>query len=142
MVRQKAFRTAAARRKANPIEWTIDDVRVRLKASADLVQVADLLDGLQAEIKDDESHIKAANERRLLMIELIRQFVDERDLEAFNGLEADLDVGICVDLVSELLTEYTGQENPTQPRSSSDGSLETGSPSTAGVPPEASTPQT
>ncbi len=142
MVRQKAFQTAAARRKANPIEWMIDDVRVRLKASADLVQVADLLDGLQAEIKDDESHIKAANERRLLMIELIRQFVDERDLEAFNGLEADLDVGICVDLVSELLTEYTGQENPTQPRSLSDGSLETGSPSTAGALPEASTPQT
>jgi hypothetical protein len=139
MIRQKAFQTAAARRKANPIEWVIDGVSIRLKSSADLLEVADLIDGLQAEISDDESQIKAANDRRLIMVALIRSFVDERDVESFDALVPDLDINLCVQLTSELLAEYTGQENPTQPRSSSDGSQATGSPSTAGALPTAST---
>lgn len=140
MIRQKAFQTAAARRKVNPIEWIIDDVRIRLKASADLTEVADLLDGLQAGIDEDESQIRAVNEKRLIMIKLIREFVDERDLEAFDSLGPDLDMNICVELVTELLSEYTGQEDPTGRQSSSDGLSQTGSTSTAGALPEASTP--
>ena len=139
MVRQKAFQTAAARRKANPVEWLIDDVRIRLKATADIFDAAETLEAVQQPISDDESQIKAAMERRDMMVAMIRKFVDERDIAAFDSISDNLDLGLCSELAMEVLTEYTGQENPTQQRSSSDGSLETGSPSTAGVLPEAST---
>lgn len=139
MVRQKAFQTAAARRKANPVEWLIDDVRIRLKADADIFDAAETLEAVQQPISDDESQIKAAMERRDMMVAMIRKFVDERDLDAFDSISDNLDIGLCSELAMEVLTEYTGQENPTQQRSSSDGSLETGSPLTAGVLPGGST---
>lgn len=141
MTRTKAFQTAAARRRVNPITWVIDDVTIRLKPSADLIAVADLLDGLQKDISEDESQIRAASERREMMLDLIQYFVDERDSEAFAGLKPDLDLNMCVELVTDLLMEYTGQENPTQQRSSLDGSQMTGQPLMDGAQPGMSMPQ-
>jgi hypothetical protein len=141
MTRQKAFQTAAARRRANPIEWVIDDVTVRLKPSADLVSIADLIDELQADSPEGMSDILVADQKRNTMINILRAFIIEGDLESFTKVEPDLDFAILMEMVTDLIKEYSGQENPTQPSSSSNGSPETGSSSTDGAPQEESTQQ-
>lgn len=117
MTRRKAFTTAAARRRADPIEWDIDGTIIRLRPSADLVAVADILDELQKDTPEGESQIKAAAEKRVMMLDVLRAFILEDDIAAFDGLEADLDFMILSQLLSDLVSEYTGQSNPT-PQSS------------------------
>jgi hypothetical protein len=141
MTRQKAFQTAAARRRANPIEWVIDDVTVRLKPSADLVSIADLIDELQADPPEGMSDILVADQKRNTMIGILRAFILEGDLESFTKVEPDLDFAILMEMVTDLIKEYSGQENPTQPSSSLNGSPETGLSSTDGAPQEESTQQ-
>lgn len=137
MTRQRAFQTAAARRRANPIEWVIDDVTVRLKPSVDLLEISDLVDALQAPAPEGVNDVKAAQMKRATFLEIIRHFLEPGAHEPFNTVAADLDFGMLTEMIQELVAEYTGQENPTQEQSSSDGSSETGSSLTAGAPAEA-----
>jgi hypothetical protein len=133
MTRQKAFSTAAARRRANPIEWVIDDETIRLRASVELVELADLLEILQTPFPEGVPEIRAAQDRRDVLIDNIRNFLEPGAHEAFSRVEKDLDFIIVTEMVQELVMEYTGQSNPTQQSSSSDGSSETGSSLTAGA---------
>lgn len=137
MTRQRAFQTAAARRRANPIEWVIDDVTVRLKPSVDLLEIADLVDALQAPAPEGVNDVKAAQMKRETFLQIVRHFLEDGAHEPFNSVSADLDFGMLTEMIQDLVQEYTGQANPTQEQSSSDGSSETGSSSTAGAPAEA-----
>jgi hypothetical protein len=137
MTRQRAFQTAAARRRANPIEWVIDDVTVRLKPSVDLLEIADLVDTLQAPTPEGVNEVKAAQMKRDTFLQIVRHFLEDGAHEPFNRVAADLDFGMLTEMIQDLVQEYTGQANPTQEQSSSDGSSETGSSLTAGAPVEA-----
>jgi len=137
MTRQRAFQTAAARRRANPIEWVIDDVTVRLRPSVDLLEIADLVDALQAPAPEGVNDVKAAQMKRETFLEIVRHFLEPGAHEAFASVAPDLDFGMLTDMIQDLVQEYTGQANPTQEQSSSDGSSETGNSSTAGAPVEA-----
>jgi hypothetical protein len=139
MTRMKAFQTAAARRRSNPIVWDIDGQQIRLVSSADLASVGHLVEVTIEEMSDDEPVMQFANAKRTKLIDALRAFVVPGDLEAFAQIEPDLDMGILSEMTSEIITEYTGQGNPTQPPSSSDGSSSDGQTSTATAPPEDST---
>jgi hypothetical protein len=137
MTRKRAFETATARRRANPIEWEIDDVTVRLKASVDLLEIADLVESLQAPTPEGMNDIKASQIKRETFLDIIRHFLEPGAHDAFAKVAPDLDFAMLSDMIQELVAEYTGQANPTQEQSSSVGSSETGSSSTAGAPAEA-----
>lgn len=131
--RQRAFNTAAARRRSSPIEWVIDEQTIRLKSSVELSDLADLLDVLQQPFPEGVSEIRAAEGKRAELLVQIKKFIEPGATEAFEQVEPDLDFILLTELVQELILEYTGQQNPTQQSSSSDGSSETGSSSTAGA---------
>jgi hypothetical protein len=137
VTRQRAFTTAAARRRANPIEFVIDDVTVRLRASVDLVEMADMIEALQAPTPEGMNEIRAAQEKRLVLLDLVRTFLEPGAHAAFQTVADDLDFMVLTDMVEQLIEEYTGQANPTQAQSSSDGSSETGNSSTDTAPSEA-----
>jgi hypothetical protein len=137
MTRQRAFQTATARRRANPIEWVIDDVTVRLKPSVDLIEISDLVESLQADTPEGVSEIKASQIKRETFLDIIRHFLEPDAHDAFASIAPDLDFSMLSEMIQELVEEYTGQANPTQEQSSSGGSPETGSSSTAGAPVEA-----
>jgi hypothetical protein len=139
MTRQKAFQTAAARRRANPIEFVIDDVTIRLKPSVDITSIADLLDELQADPPEGESEIKAATAKKATMVAILRTFILDESQAGFTQIEPDLDFGILIEMITDLVQEYTGQANPTQQPSPSNGSPETGPSSTDGAAQEGST---
>lgn len=133
MTRTRAFNTAAARRRANPIIWVIDGTNVALRPSVTLDEIADLIDALQAETPEGVSDIRAGEEKRKTLCSVVRTFLEPGAADAFTKVEADLDFMILTEMVSELVAEYTGQTNPTQASPSSDGSSETGSSLTAGA---------
>jgi len=133
MTRQKAYTTAAARRRANPIELLIDDHTIRLRASADLTDIADLIDEISRPVDDGESEIRSAIDRKGKMVELVRTFVQPGSQSDFDAVSPDLDPMILQQILLDLIVEYTGQANPTQAPLSSDGSSETGSSSTDGA---------
>jgi hypothetical protein len=137
MTRQRAFQTAAARRRANPIEWVIDGEVVRLKPSVDLLEIADLVEALQSPLPEGTNEIKAAQAKRETFLEIVRHFLEPGAHDAFGRVSQDLDFGMLTEMIQELVQEYTGQANPTQEPSSSDGSSETMSSSTAGSPDQA-----
>lgn len=121
-MREKAFITAAARRRQNPIVWHIDDTTVRLKASADLADISDAIHEIQKPIPDGANQIKAAAEKRLLLVDAMLAFIVPEDHEAFRGIQDDLDFAMLTEMLNDAIIEYTGQaENPTQVPSSSDG---------------------
>jgi hypothetical protein len=120
-MREKSFQTAAARRRKNPIVWTIDDVTVHLKANIDLADISDALHEVQQPIPADANQIKVAAEKRLLLISVVKQFIEPKDHKAFATVEADLDFSLLSEMLNEVVTEYTGAENPTSLPSSSDG---------------------
>jgi len=122
MTRTRSFQTAAARRRLDPIVWTIDDVTVRLRASVDLADLADVLYEIQQPIPDNVNQIKAAGDKRLLLVSAVRTFVETADHDLFDRLTPDLDIGLLTDLLGEAIEEYTGQANPTSEPPSSSGS--------------------
>lgn len=136
MTRHKAFLTAAARRRKEPIVWTIDDVEVRLRDSVDLAEIADVVEEIQAPIAKEANQIRAAAEKRNLLVETIRTFVAPDDYPIFDSIQADLDLAILPDMLSEVIAEYTGTGNPTSEPLSSGGSSPTGPSSTDGAAPE------
>jgi len=139
MTRMKAFQTAAARRRADPIVWDIDGQEIRLVASADLATVGHLVEVTIEEMGDDEPVMQFANTKRIKLIEALRAFVVPGDIEKFAQIEPDLDMGIISEMTSEIIGEYTGQGNPTQAPSLSDGSSSDGQTSTDTAPAEDST---
>lgn len=113
---------------------------MRLRASVDLVEIADMVDALQAPLDENENGIRAGAARRVLLLDIIKTFIEPDSVASFAKVEHDLDASILSEMLNELVEEYTGAGNPTQEPSSSDGSSETGSSSTAGAPLEGSTP--
>ena len=132
MARTRSFETAASRRRKDPIIWNIDDESIRLVASMDLLDLADLIEALQAPA-DDESSLKAAAQKRKTLLTIVRRFVVEDDQRAFDSIADDLDIHLLSEMVQDLIQEYSGAKNPTKPQSSADGSPETGGTSTDGV---------
>jgi hypothetical protein len=120
-MREKSFQTAAARRRQNPIVWHIDDVTVRLKASIDLADLADSLHEIQQEIPEGSNQIKAAAEKRLLLVQSLTAFMLAEDIEAFMSIQGDLDFILLTEMLNDAIVEYTGQANPTLGSPSSDG---------------------
>ena len=137
MTRQKAYQTAAARRRANPIEFIIDDHTIRLKASATLDEVVDLIDAIGRPVQDGESEIRDGINRKNTMVQLVRSFVEPSSHDEFDVVAPDLDPMILQQILLDLILEYTGQVDPTAAPSSSDGSPETGNSLTDGAQQEA-----
>lgn len=137
MTRQKSFTTAAARRRANPIEWVIDDNVVRLRSNVDLTEIADAIEALKAPAPEGMSEIRGAEEKRQTLCEVVQTFLEPGAHKVFDSFKDDLDFSVLTEMIQDLIEEYTGQSNPTQQPSLSDGSSTTGSSSTAGAEPEA-----
>ncbi len=140
MTRSRSFQTAAARRRAEPILWEIDDQEIRLRASVGLPDLADLVDLLQEPVPEGMTPMKYAVERRRILIEKMRPFIEKDSIPAYEAVAEDLDIQTVGEMISDLIAEYAGSRNPTKPSSSSPGSEVTGESSTDGVPPEESTP--
>jgi hypothetical protein len=121
-MREKSFITAAARRRANPIVWHIDDTTVRLKASIELADIADALHEIQQPIPADANQIQVAADKRLLLVHALTGFMIPEDIDAFLAIQSDLDFTLLSEMLNEAITEYTGAQNPTSEPSSSDGS--------------------
>jgi hypothetical protein len=137
MTRRKAFTTAAARRRADPIIWTIDETEVRLRAMVDITELGSVVEALQG--SEGMDTIAGIAERRRMMIDLIAICVEPDDRDLFHACSDSLDVPLLVEMVQEVMAEYSGAPNPTKPESSSGGSSPTGASSTAGAPAEVST---
>jgi hypothetical protein len=114
MTRKKAFETAASRRRANPIEWEVDGVIIKLKATMELTDIADLYDELQAPTPEGINEMVSADMKRKTLVNIVKMFVEEVSLPYFEKVEKDLDAGILAEMMQELVTEYTGQANPTE----------------------------
>jgi hypothetical protein len=121
MTRNKAFTTAASRRAANPITWTIDEVPVRLRVMVDITELGAMAEAVVADGEGDGT-IASLARRRAVMVDLIETCVVEDDHAAFRSVAPNLDVPMLADMVRELFAEYTGAENPTKQESSSGGS--------------------
>jgi len=139
MTRHREFQTAAARRREDPIVWTIDGTDIRLMPSVELAAIALLVGSLQDQ-DDDGEGMQIVMAKRSRLLAAMRQFVVADDVEAFDTLEADLDFFVLVEMHNELLAEYAGSGNPTRRASSLAGSEPTGESSTAGAAPEELTP--
>lgn len=141
MTRHKSFETAAARRRRDPITWTIDDVTVRLVSSVDLADLDIISDAVLAQPTDPEMKPMVwGSIRRKNIAAAIRRFVLVDDEEAWVKLEPDLDLPLLIQLGLELVAEYSGQSNPTSGSESLPNSEPDGSSSTDGAPAEVSTP--
>lgn len=136
MTRHKAFITAAARRREDPIVWTIDDQDIHLRASVELGAISELVDSLQDNPDDDGTGMAVVVAKRKRLLEAMRKFVLADSLEAFSALEADLDFWVLVEMHNELIAEYAGSGNPTKRASSSRGSDSTSETLTDGAVPE------
>lgn len=148
--RSQSFQTAAARRKADPVQWDIETadegtVTIRLRASIVLIDFADLIDALNADAPtvDDAgvalSPSRGAYAKRLSVFAAMEPFIVDDDLPVFRKIQPEIDGGLLNVLSNELVEVYSGG-NPTEPPSLPDGSSETSSGSTDGAPPEVSTP--
>lgn len=114
MTRQKAFQTAAARRRANPIEWQVDEVTIKLKSSMNLTDIAELYEELQAPAPEGVNDMVAAEQKRQTLTNIIKMFVEDSSLPYFDQVSDDLDAGILAEMMQDLVQEYTGQANPTE----------------------------
>jgi hypothetical protein len=141
MTRHKSFETAAARRRRDPITWTIDDVTVRLVASVDLADLDVIAEAVLGGPPDpDMKPMVWGSIRRKNIAAAIRQFVLVEDEDAWARLEPDLDLPLLTQLGLELVSEYSGQSNPTQGSESLPNSEPAGATSMDGAPVEESTP--
>jgi hypothetical protein len=114
MTRNKSFETAAARRRANPIEWTIDGVTIKLRSSMNLTEIAGLYEELQAPTPEGKNDMVSADEKRNTLVNIIKTFLEPSSLAEFDKVSDDLDAGILAEMMQELVLEYTGQANPTE----------------------------
>lgn len=140
MARTKSFETAAARRRKDPIIWQIDGHEIRLIAALELLDLADLIEALQAQPDEADNGVRAAAKKRSVLIEIVTRFVEPDSRAQFDTVLPDLDIHILSEMVQDLIEEYSGAKNPTKPSSSSPGSPTTGESSTDGAQPEVLTP--
>lgn len=141
MTRHKTFETAAARRRRDPITWTIDDVTVRLVSTVDLADLQIIADAIMSGPDDpDMKPMIWGSQRRKNIAAAVRRFVLVEDEAHWDALEPDLDLNMLIRMGLDLVTEYSGQESPTSGSESSPNSEPVGSTSTAGAPVEESTP--
>lgn len=119
-MRKRAFETAAARRRKDPIVWTIDGYDIKLRPRVAIDELADAMDELGKEV-DGENALKIAEGKRQVMLDILRTFAEPESAEAITIVSDDLDVGILDEMLTELIAEYMGAGNPTKPSSSSDG---------------------
>lgn len=120
MTRNKAFTTAASRRAADPIIWTIDGVSLALRAMVDITELGAMAEQVVAD-SDDDGSIASLARRRAVMVDLIESCIVENDRASFRKVAPNIDVPMLAEMVRELFSEYTGAGNPTKPESSSDG---------------------
>jgi hypothetical protein len=121
MDRNKTYETAAARRRNDPITLTIDGQQIHLVSSLELLDMADLIEALQAPVDEKESSLRAAAKKRNLLLQIISRFVQPGSQADFDRIAPDLDIHICSDMVQDLIEEYSGAKNPTRRQSSSRG---------------------
>ena len=134
-MRNKAFITAAARRRKDPIVWTIDDHEIKLRASVHMDELAGAVEDLGKDV-EGENALKAAEQKRQIMLDILRTFVEKESLKALNLIATDLDVGMLDEMLTELIAEYIGAGNPTKRSPSSDGLSTDGETSTDTAPSE------
>jgi len=146
--RHLAIETAYARNIADPLVLTLDGTDYRLDPAINVGHLAALFtrfqDGLTSLGDDDlpmDQRMATMEAKRVEGVNALTQcvVVDEREAFAALGLER-IDVVQLANIITWLLSEVSGQATPTQPPSSSNGSLADGPASTAGALPEASTP--
>ncbi len=135
MSRIRSFQTSAARRRNDPIIWDIDGEQIKLVASLELADLADLIEALQAEGEGDNS-IRVAAQKRKLLLEIVERFIVPEAHETFRRVTPDLDIHLLNEMVIDLINEYSGAANPTKPSSSSLGSEADGGISVDGAPQE------
>jgi hypothetical protein len=143
MTRRKSYQTAAARRKADPYIFDIDGVDIECVPAVDLVDLAPLVESLQNEIEDDENEkggLSRSAERIVTLRKVVAQFVVPDCQDAFAVAVKAMAPPELSELIRDLLAEYTGAENPTQPALSSEASLTDGNALTAGALPTVLTP--
>jgi hypothetical protein len=133
---KKSFLTAAARRRQEPIVWEIDGRDIKFRASVDLATIGKATSAIDSSDDEDEngSVFDTLVAKRDKALDAMRLFIEPDSLDDFNAVAPDIDLPMLMQgMLMELITEYTGQENPTQASPSSDGSLETSVTSTAGA---------
>ena len=136
MTRHREFITAAARRRADPIVWTIDGQEIHLRAAVDVTELGGIVETLQVDV-EGETGMAAVARRRRLLLDAVEMCVVTEDVESFRAMSDSLDLAILAEMAQEVVAEYSGAANPTKAPSSSDGSSPTGDSSTAGALPVA-----
>lgn len=116
-MRKKAFETAAARRRKDPIVWTIDGHEIKLRARVAIDELAEAMDELGKEV-EGENGLKIAEAKRHVMLDILRAFAEEESADSIDAVADDLDVGLLDEMLTELIAEYMGASNPTKPSSS------------------------
>lgn len=153
----RQFQTAARRRAAEPISFTIGFVRVdaetqetvegdatfRVDPLLDIVRLGAAISGfgqtlanLQSETLTAEEKLAALDRETPKVVKALRDFLVPPDRAQWDTVGPLLDIQTLGEVVRWLTQEVSGM-NPTQPTSSSAGSGTTGSTSTAGALPEA-----
>lgn len=140
--RKKQYRTAVARRRANPLYLEVDEHEpVRTVDNMDLGALAGLLADVQNPLPDDLSQVAGVQVRLTQLRNLIAEFIHPGDKVRWaQDVAPDLaEVAVLSAMMNDLVEEYTGVD-PTKQASSSDGSPPTGPASTDGAPPAALMP--
>ena len=135
---KRTFATAAARRRQDPIVWSIDGTEIKLRPSVDLAEIIPLVEELQAETAGPS--VTVAVSKRIVLVKTVRTFVDQASWHLFDRIADDLDVTMLSEMVTELVQEYAGSPNRTKQASLSEASSEAGDTLTATQPLETSMP--
>ncbi len=113
MTRKKSFETAAARRRNDPIIWTIDGVEVTLRATMDLAEISPLTTELSKAVAPEDMTLELASAKRKQMIAIVERFLDPASVDKFRTVADDLDFSLLNEMLTDLIAEYTGAPNPT-----------------------------
>lgn len=137
MTRLKSFTTAAARRMADPVVWEIDGASIRLRPHIDTATYGSLI--VAVTMQPTEEGWGGILQKQQAILDAMRLCVSENDLDAWDASMALVEPALIGEMAQEMIGEYSGAPNPTQPSSSVSGSSATGTSSTGGALPEAST---
>lgn len=139
MTRHKSFTTAAARRRADPVVWTIDEYEVRLLPHIDTAAYGALI--MAVTMQPTEEGWAGIMGKQQAILDAMRVCVDPASLDAWDAALEVVEPALIGELAQEMIAEFSGAPDPTLPSSSVSGSSATGTSSTGGAQPEASMPQ-
>lgn len=124
MARTKSYQTAAARRQEDPLVLDIDGVLLRCVPVIDIVDLAPIVDAMDRSESEEDGTVKIgkAAEQIKNLRELLARYIVEDDHAAYWGLVKSMSPAEVSNVIKDLMEEYSGAENPTQPKSSSDQS--------------------